>query len=144
MYQILPSQTLQTQVTFSNPSDPYHYAEEVCTDLEEYSCCAPVDFAVHSQRGTGFHAQWVDYIGIPPEITAHVWRYAPDSSWTNCDDIIAATIGSNSDCIRSYRSSSPRPGLSGGWYYDLARNENTTFVLPPVGLVGRTLSAMMG
>lgn len=42
---------------------------------------------------------------------------------------------SHGDPMWGYKGISPRPGLSGGWYYNSARVENSTFTLPPVGLV---------
>ena len=129
-------QTLQTQVSFSNPNDPHDAAEQICTNLPEYTCCAPVDMSVHGRGMTGFRAQWVDYIEIPPETyILEVWRYGRGSSRSSCSDILAAATGSGGTSKWSYKARHPIPGLSGGWYRKLPHTENEILVSPPRGVV---------
>ena len=129
-------QTSQLQIAFSNPNDPHDAAEQLCTNIQEYKCCAPIDLIVEGRGRTGFRAQRVVYTGIPPELyLLEVFRYDPDPSGSLCDSILAAAAGSGRRSKWSYRTVNPTPGLSGAWYHKVRHSDNETLDSPPLGVV---------
>ena len=129
-------QTLQTQIEFSNPNDPLHYAEQVCTNVQEHQCCVPIDLLINGQQRTGFRAQWIDYTRIPPgNFILQAWRYGRNVPGTTCGELLAAMTSSYGKSKWSYKISIPKPGLSGGWYYEMTGIDNATDALPPTDVV---------
>ena len=129
-------QTLQTDIELSNPTNPHHYAEQVCTNIQERQCCAPIDLRIHGTQRIGFRAQRIDFTGIPQgNFILEVWKYGRSLPRITCGESLAAMIPSYGKSKWTYTANTPKPGLSGGWYYKTTGIENGTHVLPPLGLV---------
>ena len=129
-------QTLQTQIEFSNPTSSYQFAEQICTNIDEGHCCAPVELLIQGQQRIGFRAQWIRFARIPRGSSfLQAWRYGQHVRGSTCGDFLAAMTNSYGKSEWSYKEGSSVPSLSGGSYYTTASTENSTFVLPPPGVL---------